>query len=89
MTLWWIGNLGLLLVIPVALVLVNGVLAPIERIRDTVDDILDNAVALTERLDNVPELLTETDETVNEVAVGAIRYEDDLQRLLQLKRSQV
>ncbi|MGH3980689.1 MAG: hypothetical protein ACRDRZ_17100 [Pseudonocardiaceae bacterium] len=75
MFLWWIGNLILLFVVfPVVLVLLNRILAPVERIRATVDDILANGAVLTGHLDNVPELLGKTDETVQEVAVGATRY---------------
>lgn len=83
MTLWWIGNAILILVVfPVVLVLLNRVLEPVERIRIVVDDILKNGVELTGLLDNVPELLAETDDTVEEVAVGAIRYAGRVERLL-------
>lgn len=83
MTLWWIGNAVLILVVfPVVLVLLNRVLEPVERIRIVVDDILKNGVELTGLLDNVPELLAETDDTVEEVAVGAIRYAGRVERLL-------
>ncbi|MDP8928765.1 MAG: hypothetical protein M3O70_09365 [Actinomycetota bacterium] len=72
---WWIGNAVLLFVVlPVVVVLLNRVLAPIERIRLTVDDILKNAVTLTREIDNLPELLAKTDRTVAEVGVGATRY---------------
>lgn len=72
---WWIGNLILLVVVfPVVVMLLNRVLAPIERIRLTVDDILKNGVTLTGELDNLPELLDKTDRTVAEVGVGATRY---------------
>lgn len=72
---WWIGNLVLLFVVlPVVVWLLNRVLAPIERIRVTVDDILRNAVTLTGEIDDLPELLDKTDRTVHEVGVGATRY---------------
>ncbi len=72
---WWIGNLVLLFaVFPIVVWLLNRVLAPIERIRVTVDDILKNAVTLTAEIDNLPELLDKTDRTVEEVGVGATRY---------------
>lgn len=72
---WWIGNLILLVVVfPVVVMLLNRVLAPIERIRLTVDDILKNGVTLTGELDNLPGLLDKTDRTVAEVGVGATRY---------------
>jgi integral membrane sensor domain MASE1 len=83
MTLWWIGNAILALVIfPVVLVLLNRVLAPIERIRAASEDILANGVTLTKELENVPALLAETDETVHQVAVGAVRYAGTAGKLL-------
>lgn len=75
MLLWWIGNIVLLFVVfPVVLVLLNRILAPVERIKKTTDGILKHGAILTGHLDNVPELLDKTDETVHEVAVGATRY---------------
>lgn len=72
---WWIGNLVLLFVVlPVVYVLMQRIVAPVDRIRATVDDILYNGVILTEELDNVPALLAETDSTVKEVSIGATRY---------------
>jgi hypothetical protein len=83
MTLWWIGNAILALVIfPVVLVLLNRVLAPIERIRAATDDILSNGVALTKELENIPALLDTTDNTVKQVSVGAVRYAGSVQKLL-------
>ena len=65
MTLWWIGNAILLLVVvPVLVALLNRVLAALERIRGATDDILAGGVALTGELDNVPEMLAVTDGTV-------------------------
>lgn len=75
MLLWWIGNIVLLFVVfPVVLVLLNRILAPVERIKKTTDGILAHGAVLTGHLDNVPELLAKTDDTVHEVAVGATRY---------------
>ena len=83
MTLWWIGNIILLLVVvPVLVALLNRVLAALERIRGASDDILSAGVALTGELDNVPELLATTDRTVAEVAVGAARYGGSVAKLL-------
>lgn len=83
MVLWWLGNLILLFVVlPIVVVLVNRIVAPIARIRVTVDDILANGVELTEQLDNVAPLLEETDSTVNEVAIGATRYVTRVGQLL-------
>ncbi len=75
MILWWIGNLILLFVVlPIVAVLMKRIVTPVDRIRVTCDDILYNGVILTGELDNVPELLSETDSTVKEVSIGATRY---------------
>lgn len=81
--LWWIGNLILLLVVvPVALALLNRVLAALERIRKASDDILTGGVALIGELDTTQELLATTDETIEEVADGAVRYAGSVGKLL-------
>jgi hypothetical protein len=83
MILWWIGNAVLLLVIlPVVIALLNRVLAAVERIRGATDEILLGGVALTGNLDGVPEALAQTDSTIQEVAVGAVRYAGSVARLL-------
>lgn len=75
MFLWWIGNLILLFVVlPLVYVLMKRIVTPMDRIRVTVDGILYNGVILLGELDNVPELLAETDSTVKEVSIGATRY---------------
>ena len=83
MILWWLGNLILLFVVlPIVVVLVNRIVAPIARIRVTVDDILKNGVELTGDLDNVAPMLTDTDRIVKEVAIGATRYVTRVGQLL-------
>lgn len=83
MLLWWIGNAVLLVVVlPVVIVLLNRVLAAVERIRGATDDILADGVALTGKLDGVPEALAATDHAVKEVAVGATRYAGSVAKLL-------
>lgn len=83
MILWWLGNLILLFVVlPIVVVLVNRIVAPIARIRKTVDDILENGVELTGDLDNVAPLLVDTDNIVNEVCIGATRYVKGVGQLL-------
>ncbi|MDQ6782369.1 MAG: hypothetical protein M3063_02760 [Actinomycetota bacterium] len=83
MTLWWIGNAVLLVVIlPVVIALVNRVLAAIERIRGATNEILVAGVALTKNLNDVPEALATTDSTIEEVAAGAVRYAGSVARLL-------
>jgi hypothetical protein len=83
MTWWWIGNAVLLLVVvPVLVALLNRVLAALERIRAATDDILVGGVALTGELDDVPEMLAVTDGTIQDVAVGAVRYAGSVAKLL-------
>ena len=83
MVLWWIGNLLLLLVVvPVLVALLNRVLAALERIRAASDDILTGGVALVGELDGVPEGLAQTDETVEDIATGAVRYAGSVGKLL-------
>jgi hypothetical protein len=83
MTLWWIGNAVLLLVVvPILVALLNRVLAALERIRGASDDILAGGVALAGELDDVPQMLAVTDSTIHEVAVGATRYAGSVGKLL-------
>jgi hypothetical protein len=83
MVLWWIGNLILLLVIvPVLVALLNRVLAALERVRAASDDILTGGVALVGELDGVPEALAQTDQTVEDIALGATRYAGSVAKLL-------
>ena len=83
MVLWWIGNLILLLVVvPVLVALLNRVLAALERVRAASDDILTGGVALVGELDGVPEALAQTDETVEAIATGAVRYAGSVGKLL-------
>jgi hypothetical protein len=75
MTLWWIGDLILLfLVLPIVAVLMHRIVAPVDRIRAAVDDILHDGVILTGKLDNVPDLLAVTDSAVKGIATGATSY---------------
>lgn len=83
MTWWWIGNVVLLLVVvPVLVALLNRVLAALERIRGASDEILAGGVQLIGAVDRVPELLAETDETIDDVSVGAVRYAGSVGKLL-------
>ena len=83
MVWWWIGNLVLLLVIvPVLVALLNRVLAALERIRGASDEILAGGVQLVGSVENVPELLATTDETIEEVSNGAVRYAGSVAKLL-------
>jgi hypothetical protein len=83
MVLWWIGNAVLLLVVlPVVIFLLNRVLAALERIRGATNEILTGGVALIGELNGVPDALAKTDTTINEVAVGAVRYAGSVAKLL-------
>jgi hypothetical protein len=83
MTWWWIANLVLLLVVvPVLVFLLNRVLAAVERIRKASDDILAGGVGVIGEVDRVPELLAVTDDTISEVANGAVRYAGSVAKLL-------
>jgi len=83
MTLWWIGNAILLLVIvPVLVALLNRVLAALERIRGAADSTLAGGVSLISKLDDTPDLLATTGRTVGEVAQGAVRYAGSVAKLL-------
>ena len=83
MVLWWIGNAILLFVVlPVVIALLNRVLAAVERIRAAADDILTHGVELTTELNDLPALLATTDATVEQIAVGAVRYAGSVAALL-------
>jgi hypothetical protein len=83
MVLWWIGNAILLVVVvPVLVTLLSRLLGAVERIRGAADDILAGGVALTGKLDDLPEMLATTDEVIEEVAVGAVRYAGSVAQLL-------
>jgi hypothetical protein len=58
MALWWVGNLVLLVVVaPLAVVSLNAVLRQVRRLNKLADDVVDNAVALSQNLNSVPKLL--------------------------------
>lgn len=72
MTLWWIGDALLLLVVaPVVVVLLNGVLSEARAIVPSVNRIRDAAQAGSRDLDAVPLLLTTQDQVVKTVETVA------------------
>jgi hypothetical protein len=74
MTLWWIGNAVLLLVvIPVVLVLLNGVLQAARSIVPSVSKIADVAAAGSKDLDATVLLLT-TQDQVRQTVAGVANY---------------
>jgi hypothetical protein len=83
MVLWWIGNVALVIVIvPVLVALLNRVLAALERVRGAADSTLANGVGVIGELDGVPEGLAVTDQTIQDVARGAVRYAGSVAKLL-------
>jgi hypothetical protein len=85
MKTWWIGNLLLfVIVVPAVNILVNRTLTAILDIQTHARSILDNVVSITGKLDEVPELLAETDEVVKQVAAGALRYAASLDTVAEL-----
>jgi hypothetical protein len=74
MTLWWIGDLVLLLVVvPVVLYLLNGVLKAARSIVAPVRKIADVTAAASKDLDAVPLLLT-TQDQVRQTVAGVANY---------------
>jgi hypothetical protein len=69
MTLWWIGDIVLLVVVvPVVVYLLNGVLATARSIVPSVRQIAGVAAAGSKDLDAVPLLLTTQDQVAQTVA---------------------
>ena len=67
---------------PVLVALLNRVLAALERIRGAAEETLAAGVALIGEVDTAPELLATTDQTIEEVADGAVRYAGSVGKLL-------
>ena len=80
--MWTIGNVILLLVVPILIALLNRVLAALERIRAAADDTLAAGVALIGELETTPALWATTDQTIAEVGNGAVRYAGSVGKLL-------
>lgn len=58
MTLWWIGNAVLLLVVaPAVVLLLVRLLQQVNRLNRLADRVLDQGVAVTSNLDDLPKLL--------------------------------
>jgi hypothetical protein len=74
MTLWWIGDIILLVVVvPIVLYLLNGVLSSAKSIVPSVNKIADVTAAGSKDLDAVPLLLT-TQEQVRQTVAGVANY---------------
>jgi hypothetical protein len=82
MTLWWIGDIVLLVVIlPVVIYLLNAVLSAARSIVPSVRGIADVAAAGSKDLDSVPLLLTTQDQVKRTVA-GVANYGGSLDVIL-------
>ena len=82
MTLWWIGNIVLLVVVfPLVVYLLNGVLQAAKAIVPTVQGIAATAAAGSNDLDAAPLLLT-TQEQVRETVAGIAGYGGSLDVIL-------
>jgi hypothetical protein len=82
MTLWWIGNAVLLLVVlPVVIYLLNGVLQAARSIPESVNHIATAAAAGSQDLDATALLLT-TQEQVRQTVAGVADYGGSLDVIL-------
>jgi hypothetical protein len=82
MTLWWIGNIVLLVVVlPLVVYLLNGVLQAAKAIVPTVHGIATTAAAGSKDLDAAPLLLT-TQEQVTQTVAGIAGYGGSLDVIL-------
>jgi hypothetical protein len=82
MTLWWIGNIVLLVVVlPLVVYLLNGVLQAAKAIVPTVGGIAATAEAGSQDLDAAPLLLTTQDQVTQTVA-GIAEYGGSLDVIL-------
>jgi hypothetical protein len=82
MTLFWIGDVALLVVVlPLVVYLLNGVLQAARAIVPTVDSIAVTAEAASQDLDAAPLLLTTQDQVTQTVA-GIAGYGDSLDVIL-------
>jgi hypothetical protein len=82
MTLWWIGNAVLLLVVlPVVVYLLRGVLSEARAIAGTVGQIAATAAAGSKDLDAAPLLLTTQDQVIKTVE-GVANYGGSLDVIL-------
>jgi hypothetical protein len=82
MTLWWIGNIVLLVVVfPLVVYLLNGVLQAAKSIVPTVDGIAATAEAGSKDLDATALLLT-TQDQVKQTVAGIAEYGGSLDVIL-------
>jgi hypothetical protein len=83
MTLWWIGNAVLLLVIvPVVVILLRGVLNAAKATTETVDGLRPVAEAASKDLDAV-EMLNTTQQQVSQTVAVVAEYGGSLDTILE------
>jgi hypothetical protein len=81
MTLWWIGNAVLLVVLVVVTMLLTGVLSAAKSIVPSIRQIAGAAAAGSKDLDAVPMLLT-TQDQVRQTVAGVAAYGGSLDVIL-------
>jgi hypothetical protein len=81
MILWWIGNIVLLLVVPVVIVLLQRVKKPVKEIKAGSDVLAGTSASLVVLLDAVDQL-PKTRELVGQTGAGVSRYGVALDEIL-------
>jgi hypothetical protein len=82
MTLWWIGNIVLIaVVVPVVIVLLRRVMAPVREIGEHAGDIVAVAKSIDGKLDAVGDLVR-SQHQISETRRGLERYGAALDRIL-------
>ncbi|HEV8625000.1 MAG TPA: hypothetical protein VG034_11140 [Acidimicrobiia bacterium] len=82
MTLWWIGNLILaVIVIPVVLVLLRNLMKPVNQIGREADAILAGGVTIAAQLDLLGGLVP-TRDSIKQIGAGVAAYGAALDRIL-------
>jgi hypothetical protein len=81
-TLWWIGNLILaVVVIPVVLVLLRNLMKPVNQIGREADNILAGGVTIAAQLDLLSGLVP-TRDSIKQIGAGVAAYGAALDRIL-------
>jgi hypothetical protein len=82
MTLWWIGNLILaVLIIPVVLMLLHGLMKPVNAIGHEADEILAGGVTIASQLDLLAGLIP-TRDSIKQIGAGVAQYGAALDKIL-------
>ena len=82
MTLWWIGNLILaVVIIPVVLILLKNLLTPVTKIGHEANAILAGGVTIAHQLDQL-EHVVHTRDSIKQVRAGVAAYGVALDKLL-------